>query len=145
MHGKPAGLCVAVKSQLCFIQTIDSCVWIPYNKTGKMILARFCVRENSLMAISVGLDFYGKLFVRGRLMIFCSLRGINSIEAFQCSQTEECRKLIAVQCMGSPQSFVQPLNRSYALFKRTISRFCCHQGTSQIPLYDPFSFQFSGR
>lgn len=88
MHGKPAGLCVAVKSQLCFIQTIDSCVWIPYNKTGKMILARFCVRENSLIAISVGLDFYGKLFVRGRLMIFCSLRGINSIEAFHCSQTE---------------------------------------------------------
>ena len=40
------------------------------------------MRENSLIAISVGLDFYGKLFVRGRLMIFCSLRGINSIEAF---------------------------------------------------------------
>ena len=97
------------------------------------------------MAISVGLDFYGKLFIRGRLMIFCSLRGINSIEAFQCSQTEECRKLIAVQCMGSPQSFVQPLNRSYTLFKRTISRFCRHLGTSQIPLYDPFSFQFSLR
>lgn len=54
-----------------------------------MILARFCVQENSLMATYIGLDsVLWKLFVKGRLMIFCSLRGINSIETFHCSQTE---------------------------------------------------------